>query len=53
VIPGSTDKLIITGTPFSWVGLNVMDKALLLLNDENILKKNKVGNKFMIKKYYI
>ncbi|XP_060581763.1 venom factor-like [Ruditapes philippinarum] len=42
LIPGSTDKLTVTGTPFSWVGLNAMDKALLLLNDKNVLMKNQM-----------
>ncbi|XP_060597411.1 complement C3-like [Ruditapes philippinarum] len=41
-LPGTRDQLTITGTPFSWVGLNVIDKALLLLNDKNILVKNKM-----------
>lgn len=41
--PGKTDFLTIEGDPMMWVGLNVMDKALLLLNNKNVLKKNKVG----------
>jgi hypothetical protein len=45
VAPGTKDMLTITGTPFMHVGLNIMDKALLLLNDKNILRKNKVSDK--------
>lgn len=43
VKPGSNDFLTIEGDPMMWVGLNVMDKALLLLNNKNVLRKNKVG----------
>ncbi|XP_053373562.1 venom factor-like [Mercenaria mercenaria] len=42
VLPGAGGELTITGTPYTWVGLNAMDKALLLLNDKNVLRKNKM-----------
>ncbi|XP_053393834.1 venom factor-like [Mercenaria mercenaria] len=40
--PGSNDQLTISGSPLMWVGLNVIDKALLLLNDKNVLRKSKM-----------
>ncbi|XP_052214423.1 complement C5-like [Dreissena polymorpha] len=42
VNPGESSKLTVTGPSGMWVGFNVIDKALLLLNSENILKENKV-----------
>nr|ACN37845.1 complement component C3 [Ruditapes decussatus] len=42
VKPGSNGKLTVTGTPLMFVGLNIIDKALLLLNDKNVLKKKKM-----------
>ncbi|XP_060561336.1 complement C5-like [Ruditapes philippinarum] len=40
--PGTNNTLTVSGTPFMHVGLNIIDKALLLLNDKNVLRKNKM-----------
>ena len=43
VLPGDTDDLTIFGQPGTVVGLSAVDKAVLLLNNKNVLHKNKVG----------
>ncbi|KAL4220109.1 hypothetical protein ACF0H5_020520 [Mactra antiquata] len=40
ISPGQTSVLTMTGDPFMFVGLNIMDKALLLLNNKNVLKRS-------------
>jgi len=40
--PGESIKLKTTGPPYAWVGFNVIDKALLLFNTDNMLRQNKV-----------
>ncbi|WAR23926.1 CO3-like protein, partial [Mya arenaria] len=40
--PGATGKLTVTGPSDMWVGFNIMDKALLLLNSDNILKHDTI-----------
>ncbi|KAL4219300.1 Si dkey-8k3.2 [Mactra antiquata] len=40
ISPGQISVLNISGDPFMFVGLNIMDKALLLLNNKNVLKRN-------------
>ncbi|KAH3826701.1 complement C3-like [Dreissena polymorpha] len=42
VKPGAMSQLRVTGPSGMWVGFNVIDKALLLLNNNNILKEDKV-----------
>ena len=42
ILPGQSDKLRVRGQPGTHVGLSVLDKAMLLLNDNHILHKNKV-----------
>ena len=43
MIPGEADVLTIFGQPGTVVGLSAVDKAVLLLNNKNVLHKNKVG----------
>jgi hypothetical protein len=45
VRPATKDMLTVTGTPFMHVGLNIIDKALLLQNDKNVLRKNTASDK--------
>ncbi|XP_060569312.1 venom factor-like [Ruditapes philippinarum] len=42
VKPGTRVTLIVTGTPFMHIGLNIIDRALLLQDDKNVLRKNKM-----------
>ncbi|XP_052235637.1 complement C3-like [Dreissena polymorpha] len=42
VKPGDAANLTVKGPSGMWVGFNVIDKALLLLNNENILKEDKI-----------
>ncbi|XP_053388991.1 A.superbus venom factor 2-like [Mercenaria mercenaria] len=42
VRPDSSERITVTGSPFMWVGFSVIDKALFLLNDNNVLKKDKM-----------
>ncbi|XP_052285268.1 complement C3-like isoform X3 [Dreissena polymorpha] len=42
VRPGDSSKLTVTGPSGMWVGFNVIDKALLLLNSQNVLRENKL-----------
>ncbi|KAL4220110.1 hypothetical protein ACF0H5_020521 [Mactra antiquata] len=44
IVPGEKSNLQIFGDPSMFVGLNVMDKALLLLNKENTLKRDTLFN---------
>ena len=41
--PGDSKDMRVTGQQGSHVGLSVVDKAVLLLNNKNILHKNKVS----------
>jgi hypothetical protein len=45
VRPATRDMLTVNGTPFMHVGLNIIDKALLLQNNKNDLRKNKASDK--------
>ncbi|WAR23940.1 hypothetical protein MAR_037609 [Mya arenaria] len=38
IYPGDRTELTVTGPNGMWVGFNIMDKALLLLNSDNVLK---------------
>lgn len=40
--PGDRLKLLVSGDSQAWVGFNIMDEALLLLNNKHILKENTV-----------
>ncbi|WAR21470.1 CO3-like protein [Mya arenaria] len=42
IYPGNPQDVTVTGPSDAWVGFNVMDKALLLLNDKNILQHDTV-----------
>ena len=42
VLPGGKVDVTATGPPDMWVGFNIIDKALLMLNNENILKEDTV-----------
>ena len=46
ILPGDSGNLQVTGQPGTRVGLSVLDKAMLLLNDKHILHKNKVRDHF-------
>lgn len=42
ILPGVHKLLRVTGQPGTDIGLSVIDKAVLLLNNNNILHKDKV-----------
>jgi len=42
VLPGGMVDVTARGPPDMWVGFNIIDKALLMLNNENILKEDTV-----------
>ncbi|XP_052224018.1 complement C5-like [Dreissena polymorpha] len=44
VWPSTTSKLTVTGPSGMWVGFNVIDKAMLQLNNKNVLMENKIFN---------
>ncbi|KAH3752414.1 complement C3-like [Dreissena polymorpha] len=44
VRPGQTSKLTVKGPSGMWVGFNVIDKALLLLKNTNVLREDKIFN---------
>jgi hypothetical protein len=45
VMPGTKNTLTVTGIPFMHVGLNIIDKALLLQNNKNVLRKIQASDK--------
>ncbi|XP_052777882.1 complement C3-like [Mya arenaria] len=42
IYPGDRTELTVTGPNGMWVGFNIMDKALLLLNSDNVLKHDTI-----------
>ncbi|KAH3752508.1 hypothetical protein DPMN_187129 [Dreissena polymorpha] len=42
VRPGDSVNMTVKGPSGMWVGFNVIDKALLLLNNDNVLEEDKV-----------